>query len=76
MLLSGVVTLHEIKNQLTRLHRTCRHKGRDHPQCKAEYDVLDVMIDQYSSQLTTLRSQLAIRGDGKQEDEIQGHKKP
>jgi hypothetical protein len=77
MLLSGYfVFLHDIKDQLTRMHRVCRHKGKDHPQCKAEYEVLDAMIDQYGDQMSKLRSQLSVRRDGKQEDEVHDNQKP
>lgn len=49
------VMLRDIKDQLTRVHRVCRCKGKEHPKCKEEFQILDAYIEQYSDQLTNLK---------------------
>jgi hypothetical protein len=52
------IMLRDIKEQLNRVHRVCRCKGKEHPKCKEEFQILDVFIEQYGKQLTELREKL------------------
>ena len=49
------IMLRDIKEQLNRVHRVCRCKGKDHPKCKEEFQILDVYIEKYGKQMTELR---------------------
>lgn len=56
MILTNIVFLSDIKRQLNEAHYVCRHKGKDHPECKAQWKILDKQIVQYQDQFKTLKT--------------------
>lgn len=77
MILShGMVRLSDIKNQLKVVYRTCRQLGNKHPRCKAEYEVLDVLTEQYSQQMISLRKHITTVYHVEQEEKIHDDKEP
>jgi hypothetical protein len=76
MILSCGVTLYDIKKQLQVVYRTCRKNGKNHPKCKCEHETLEILIDQYGNQMTSLREHLSVGYDVEQEKKVHDDEKP
>ncbi len=50
MILTNIVFLSDIKRQLNEAHTICRQVGKDHPKCKAEWEILDAQMKLYQEQ--------------------------